>query len=495
MRQQSSRSIGNRIVRILAVAAVGLAVLGVCLNITLKRMLMIEPIKNLLAKKMERELGRKLTVGSLSVTLFGGVSARYVRIHDRAEFGPEPLFKARLIRAKVKIVPLLRGELVIGGIDVLEPVVTIQWNKAGEVNIAELLFRREESRPAVDDTVRRNFAQFHASLQKKPLNIEFATKSFVIEKIRVYNGAVRIVNRESGVTEDITGFDIELRANIESDVINISKLDIRLPPAKLTAVGKVSKDLSMAELMLTADPTNFMEMRNRISAMKVFTGGTLRVSKFLATVKLDHGVVTIPDLSFSANAGSVAARFQMDTSTQPWSFSTEFQARRVKLDSFLWETRSDELSFGGTLTMRGYLTGRGFGQENLTKSLQGKVSLIVRNGRFKNAVFMAIDDLVMNVLGTSILRDFRSEATGSFVVRKGEGRFATRDLRFVSDLAVIYTAEEGHFGIDGSIDFPKAVVRVGDQELPLKIGGTIHDPKIKPDLKSFGRKLLKDFLE
>ena len=104
----------SRLRRIVTIIAAVLIVLGVSLNFALKRMLMLDPIETRIAEQVESKFGRKLTVGSWSVTLFGGISARHIHIHDRAEFGTEPLFRCRLVRARMKIFPLLRGSLVIG---------------------------------------------------------------------------------------------------------------------------------------------------------------------------------------------------------------------------------------------------------------------------------------------------------------------------------------------------------------------------------------------
>lgn len=85
-------------------------------------------------------LGRKVEVGNLSFSLLGGsLTAENLSISDDAKFSASPFLTAKSLKVVVEIFPLIFSKsLNVRGITIVEPVVTLLRNPAGQWNYSSL---------------------------------------------------------------------------------------------------------------------------------------------------------------------------------------------------------------------------------------------------------------------------------------------------------------------------------------------------------------------
>jgi len=481
----------KRIAIILVIICAVLAAGYLLLNLLISHMLALPLVKRELANRVEKKFGRKVKIQSLSLNIFGDIEARNIVVTDRAGFDDTPFFHSKSVSARLKWLPLFKKEFTISHLIFTEPMLTLKVSESGELNIEDLLGKGESASP--DELKLPQPGETADDIPDEPLHLNLAQRSFTVKSLALRGATIRFIDDSLNRHEEVPGIDIAIRANFSDGLINVPRLTVRLAPAKFVLWGNVSRRLDHARFSVKASSFNLMEMRDRIAALRDFTGGRLCVSNLSARINLEEGVFSITDLYCNASGGEFSGAFTLDISEDPWRFFVRFHARNIRLDPFLWNTRADGLSFGGILTMTAWAKGRGFKRSQLEQYLEGSGKINVINGRFQNPIFAAIDDILDALMGIRPLQEFRSNASGTFHIEKGKGRISTEDLQFASRPVSLFTAEKGYFGLGGEIDFPRAVILIGSKKVPIQIKGTIHEPTVLPHMKSFGERLFKHF--
>lgn len=87
---------------------------------------------------VESAVGRQVDVGHVELTLLTGLGARIdgLIVHGDPQFGADPLLAVDSVRARIKLIPLLRGRVAIKEIRLDRPVLRVVKNEAGAVNLA-----------------------------------------------------------------------------------------------------------------------------------------------------------------------------------------------------------------------------------------------------------------------------------------------------------------------------------------------------------------------
>lgn len=103
-----------------------------------------------LQQQLTATLGRKVTLGSLSVNLFeGGLTANALEIADDPAFSSLPFLQAQQLRVGVKWGPLLfHKELHITGLDIVNPKIQLLQAQNGRWNYSSLGAAAARSNPA-----------------------------------------------------------------------------------------------------------------------------------------------------------------------------------------------------------------------------------------------------------------------------------------------------------------------------------------------------------
>ncbi len=133
----------------------GAIVLGVLIvgGLILPRLVNVNSFRPKLEAEMTGALGRPVTVGNLSLSIFSGtVSADNISIADDAAFSKEPFITAKSFKAGVKIMPLIFSKnLHVTGITLAEPQITLLRGANGTWNFSSLGGNSAASKPAAEN--------------------------------------------------------------------------------------------------------------------------------------------------------------------------------------------------------------------------------------------------------------------------------------------------------------------------------------------------------
>ena len=118
---------------------IGVGVLIVLL-IVVPFLIPVNQFRPTIEEKASAAMGRKVQVGDLSLSLFGGaLSAKDLSVGDDPKFSPSPFLTAKSLNVGVEIMPLIFSkQLNVTGITIVEPQVTLLKNPAGEWNYSTI---------------------------------------------------------------------------------------------------------------------------------------------------------------------------------------------------------------------------------------------------------------------------------------------------------------------------------------------------------------------
>ncbi len=115
-------------------AAMIIVVSAVILNINA----LISRNKDYLIGQVEQALGRKVTVGNVEATIWGGIGVRLSNfaLAEDPTYGSEDFVRARDLQLNLKLWPLLKKEVQVKRLILHDPVVRVIRNATGEFNFS-----------------------------------------------------------------------------------------------------------------------------------------------------------------------------------------------------------------------------------------------------------------------------------------------------------------------------------------------------------------------
>lgn len=110
------------------------------LLVILPYLIPVNQFRPTIEEKASAALGRKVQLGNLSFSLLGGsLSAENLSIGDDPKFSPSPFLTAKSLKVGVEIFPLIFSKsLIVTGVTIVEPQVTLLRNPAGQWNYSSL---------------------------------------------------------------------------------------------------------------------------------------------------------------------------------------------------------------------------------------------------------------------------------------------------------------------------------------------------------------------
>ena len=122
-------------------AFLGISLCGVVLVVLVVNLnSIIEHNKNALISRVELALGRKLSVGSVHVSLWGGIklSLKDVVVSDDPDFSSASFLRAGALDISVKLLPLLTKDVQIERVTLHEPEIAIIRDEEGVFNFSTI---------------------------------------------------------------------------------------------------------------------------------------------------------------------------------------------------------------------------------------------------------------------------------------------------------------------------------------------------------------------
>jgi len=267
----------------IGMVVVALVVLLIAAALIIPHFLPLDKIKTIAAQKASEAIHRQVKVGKVSFNIFTGITLNDLSVSNRAGYSKEPFVSCRNIELKYDLWKLLRGQVYIDKVVLLNPEILVE-TKDGVSNYADLVgAKKPEAKPAKETKTKEaislmvsNFSIVNGRLtmntftkgtkqtmQLKDLNVSLSGISLVTKKPMTLKVGVTGVYEGNPVPITVTG-------KIDLDM---TKMSARLYALDVVAAGdKLSFDISV---------TNFDKAPN--IKMSV-ASSKINADKFLAIV-------------------------------------------------------------------------------------------------------------------------------------------------------------------------------------------------------------------
>ncbi len=258
----------------------------------------------ILEQRLSATLGRKVTLGNLSLNLFeGGLTAKDLTIADDPAFSTQPFLKASQLRVGVNLQKLLfHRQLDVTRLEVIQPEIQLlQSTSDGHWNYASLGASTRPSQP-------------HASSQP-PI---FSVDSLKIENGQAQAGTVPEVSAPriySKINLTVThfsfssAFPFQLSADLPSNgTVKLTGTAGPIPPGD-SSLTPFQAELNFQQIDLVA--AGFLDKQAGISGT---LGGTVKLSSDGTTMS-SSGEVTGTRMQFSAQGSPSPTPIKVDYNT------------------------------------------------------------------------------------------------------------------------------------------------------------------------------------
>jgi uncharacterized protein involved in outer membrane biogenesis len=141
-----------------------------------------------LLQQAHAALGRDIAAGRISMHLWSGIGIRVddLRVADDPRFGTADFARAASVIVRAKVLPLLRGRLEVGRIDLTQPHIQLIRNSAGEWNYATLGHAASTTEAQPGTSAPRTAVPSAVPPEQLP---------FVISRANIADGAVTVIDR------------------------------------------------------------------------------------------------------------------------------------------------------------------------------------------------------------------------------------------------------------------------------------------------------------
>ncbi|HWP57720.1 MAG TPA: AsmA-like C-terminal region-containing protein [Candidatus Acidoferrales bacterium] len=202
--------------------------------------------KDYLIAQAEAALGRKISVGDIGLTLWGGIGARFKKfsLADDPSFSNEPFVRAADLQINMKLWPLLRKEFEISKVILHRPVITVIRDHRGQYNFSTL-GRDKEKREPRKETDR----------EKRDRRAERgAAPGLIVSLVDVDDGAVHYIDKRRGLDLRVTqldfrikdaGFDRPVELALEAAILGAAKQNLKVAGRVRPLAGQADGNLSV----------------------------------------------------------------------------------------------------------------------------------------------------------------------------------------------------------------------------------------------------------
>ncbi len=138
-----------------------LTVIAVILICLIGLQIGISPLaKKIVSQKVSPLFGDKLKIGSIGISIFhGSLIIKDIKLLQPPGFSKENFLETKAIRVRIALLPLLKKQLVIYGITILQPTVNLVQLKNGKINTTYFLSKIKKSSPKSNKSTSKSISQ------------------------------------------------------------------------------------------------------------------------------------------------------------------------------------------------------------------------------------------------------------------------------------------------------------------------------------------------
>ena len=470
-----------------ALALAGVVLAGVAVLVGLGRLAAGHSDRLLAAAG--KALGRDIRAERFGFSLRGGVGVALSGVaiaDDPASGGRDPFLTARTLDMRLRILPLLRRELVVDRVVIDEPAVNLVRDRSGRLNV---------------DSLRKNPSEREGSGEPAATGGSRERPAFQLGSLRLRRGTVRYHDAASGRTVILSDVAVDARQ---------PRLDAAVPLSVRARL--VTEDLRLDDIVsdgvldLGAEGPSY-----RGSLRASGAAGAIPVRSLTAEVRATPPVLDLDSARVETLGGTVTGTAHLSSDDQHAGLTARLEARGLELAEL--PARDDRPRPAGTLELHAELAGPAPRGPGFRTGATGQGRFDVADGRIQGAgLGHALLDVLQPLLRAGVsdrLRqrypDLFSGDDLQFTHLSGSGRLA--DGRIRSDDLVLaapsYDAHgEGSLGLDGKVDArlrlaagpaltddilgqsharPMLVDARGQLTVPLHVHGPLRHPRVTPD--------------
>ncbi|HUN88842.1 MAG TPA: AsmA family protein [Terriglobales bacterium] len=324
----------------------GLVIVGVILAIVVVIILVIPFFFNAnrykpeIESRLSKSLGRQVTVGDLSLSLFsGGISANNITIADDPAFSRNPFLTAKSLNVGVEMMPLLfHQQIIVQSLVLDNPMVRLLQSGNGKWNVSTLGQQPQAS----------------PSGEKQPSS---AASNISVGKLQINNGTVD-VGQASGHTQSYK--DLELKATDFSSTASFPfTLSLIAPQGGKIAIDGKAGPLAKNEIARTPFSANISIENFDLSAT-----GFVPLESGLAGIMNYKGTVTSDGTTVRSEGKAQAAKLRLvkggSAASQPiqidYHSNYNLAQESGTIDNTFIHTGKSTMSVSGTYAQRGAAT-------------------------------------------------------------------------------------------------------------------------------------------
>ncbi|MFI5365630.1 MAG: AsmA family protein [Candidatus Binatia bacterium] len=408
---------------------------------------------NQILERAQAALGRPVTVGTITVSLWGGLGIQLnnLRIADDPRFSAAEFVSAAALAARARLWPLLHGVLEIGRIDLTRPEIHLIRDTSGQWNYATLKPTQPDAQPPAAMTapaIVRVAAVTMTAPEALPLLVSQAT---------IDDGTLVIDDRSQNParTTRVTHIDLALRDISQTTPIRFN-LDAALQAEarNIHTTGTVGPLADRSAIPFQLD-----------GALGPLGPQAVRIDELHVKTTITPDSVRASQINGRAFDGSfkLTGQYPLRPSGE---FALDGQLKDIALAKVLEITMQDaakRIEGAGQLAVN--LRGTGSGSEAIQRSLTGTVVADVHRGVIKD--FNLVDQVLGHITGLPgidrlISSNVKPKYAKLFAAPDTQfdtlhGSFRIADQRIqTDDLAVVATdygvGATGWIGFDRQLD-------------------------------------------
>jgi AsmA protein len=221
------------------VAKIGTIALGIviiliiALSIFIKSFLTSDRLKGMILPRAEAVTGRKVNLDDIHVSLFKGIVAKGLSIKERD--GQKDFIKVGEFILSYQLLPLLKKQVVLSKIEVASPFISVERDKAGKYNFSDIIEKQAKEPPKPKEP--------------SPSEKEGLPVSIVADRLFIQNAQFTFIDEEKVLPDISVALDAEFKGSVGQDgtpKMAFGRITLKEMKAKLEEMGvKVSGKIDM----------------------------------------------------------------------------------------------------------------------------------------------------------------------------------------------------------------------------------------------------------
>ncbi|MFH1563966.1 MAG: AsmA-like C-terminal region-containing protein [Nitrospirota bacterium] len=239
-----------------------------------------------ITSELERNLARKVEIGEIKIGILKGIEVKDVIVYNQNGFKGKSLLENKSLILKYRFLPLLKRQLIITELILVEPMISIERNKADKWNFKDLWQTKKNNNPLTPARGATSFSK--GELEEK------GKFSLQIDKIIVKKGTLHLLD--------------EVFYKMET---SIKKIDV--------AIDGLNKREGIVSFKVTAGKTGSHGIRNRRTNFKL--RGSVDCNLDLGLIEIITTKLTLADLEAEIVGGLKDETINLELRSNEFSLS------------------------------------------------------------------------------------------------------------------------------------------------------------------------------